>query len=122
MKIFGREQVAWLALVAAAFGVLTALGFHFDDHVQGAVAAIVVFVFGVVNAIRMGDGIVALATGVATAAFSLFAAFGLEWPADKQSYYIGVITIIVGFFTRNHVDNPVPATVSPPNKLVDRVG
>lgn len=117
-KIFGREQVAWLALVAAVIGVFTSFGLDVSINVQGIITAVVVFVFAVGNAVRMHDGIVALVTGIVTAAFSLFAAFGLDWPADKQAYLVGALTLIIGFFTRGQVTNPIPATVSPANRLV----
>lgn len=121
MKIFGREIAVWLATVAAVFQVLTSYGFDVDGHFQGIATAIVVFAFAVVVAVHTGDGIIALATGVVTALFSLFAAFGLNWPADQQGYIIGAITAVLGFFVRGKVVNPVPASVSPPGKLVARV-
>lgn len=118
VKIFGRELAAWLALIAAGFGILTSFGFNVDNHVQGVVTAIVVFVFAVVAAVALHDGIIALATGIATAGFSLLAAFGLEWPADKQAYLIGAVTVILGFFVRTQATAPVPPVVSPSGKLV----
>jgi intracellular septation protein A len=118
MKIFGREMAVWLATIAAVFQVVTSFGFDRDGHFQGIAAAIVVFVFGVITAIRSGDGIIAMATGVVTALFSLFAAFNLEWSAERQGYVIGAITLILGFWVRDRVTSPTPASVSPPGKLV----
>jgi hypothetical protein len=118
VKIFGRELAAWLALIAAVIGVLTAFGFNVDSHVQGWVTAGVVFVFAVAAAVALHDGIIALVTGVTTALFSLFAAFGLEWPADKQAYVVGLITVILGFFVRTQATAPVGAEASPSGKLV----
>jgi UDP-N-acetylmuramyl pentapeptide phosphotransferase/UDP-N-acetylglucosamine-1-phosphate transferase len=118
-KIFGREQVLWLALVTGVVGVLTGFGVDVAPHVQGVITAVIVFVFAVVNAIRMHDGLNALVTGIATALFSLFAAFGLDWSSEKQAAILGALALIVGWFTRGVVTNPVPATVSPAGKLVD---
>jgi uncharacterized membrane protein len=117
-KIFGRELAVWLAFIAAVIGVLTSFGINVDPHVQGWITAVVVFVFAVVAAVALHDGIIALATGVVTAAFSLFAAFGLEWPAEKQGYILGALTVILGFFVRTQATSSVPATASPAGKLV----
>jgi hypothetical protein len=118
VKIFGRELAVWLATIAAVFQVVTSFGFDVDGHVQGIVTAVVVFVFAVVVAVRSGDGIIAMATGVVTALFSLFAAFNLEWSPERQGYVIGALTLILGFWVRDRVVSPTPAAVSPPNKLV----
>lgn len=118
MRIFGRELAVWLATIAAVFQVVTAYGFDVNGHVQGIVTAAVVFVFGVYTAVRTGDGIIAMATGVATALFSLFAAFNLDWTAHTQSFWVAAITAVLGFFVRTQVVAPVPPAVSPPGKLV----
>lgn len=117
-KIFGREQALWLALVTGVVGVLTAFNIGVDPHVQGWVTAVIVFVFAVVNAIRLHDGLNALVTGIATSLFSLFAAFGLDWSSETQAKVLGALVLIVGFITRQVSTNPVPATVSPAGKLV----
>lgn len=118
VKIFGRELAVWLAVIAAVFQVVTSYGLDLDGHVQGIVTAVVVFVFAVATAIAAHDGIIALATGIATALFSLFAAFGLEMPAEKQTLWLGLITIGLGFFVRTQVGAPVGPEASPKGKLV----
>lgn len=118
VKIFGRELAVWLATVAAVFQVVTAYGFDLDGHVQGIVTAVVVFVFAVAVAVQAHDGIIALATGVANALFSLFAAFNLDWSAEHQTVIITALTMVLGFFVRTQVTSAVPATVSPAGKLV----
>ncbi len=118
VKIFGRELAVWLATLAAVFQVVTSYGLDVDGHVQGVITAVVVFVFAVAVAVQAHDGLIALVTGIATALFSLFAAFGLDMPADKQGLVLGAITMVLGFFVRTQVTSPVPASVSPPGKLV----
>lgn len=117
-KLFGREQVVYLAIIAAAAQVLASYGFHDSGKVQGIATAIVVFVFAVGNAIVVHDGAIALATGVLNALFALFAAFSLDWTATHQTAIVGFVTLLLGFFTRQVVVNPVPATISPAGTLV----
>lgn len=117
-KLFGREQVAYLGIIAAVFQVAMSYGADVDGRVQGWVTAIVVFVFAVGNAIKMHDGAVALATGILTALWSLFAAFGLDMSAEQQTLWTGAVTLVLAFFTRQNVVNPVPASVSPAGQLV----
>ena len=118
-KIFGREQAAWLGLVAGVVGVLTSFGFDISPHVQGVVTAVIVFVFGVYNAVKLGDGLNALVSHIAVALFSLLSAFGLDWSSEKQGLIVGFLALVTGFVTRQLVTNPVPASVSPAGKLVE---
>jgi hypothetical protein len=117
-NLVSREQVVWLATVAAVFQVLTSYGFDVSGHVQGIATAVVVFVFAVANAIHVHDGIVALVTGILNALFALFAAFNLDWTAGHQTLIVGAVTAVLGLFVRTQVTAPVPATVSPAGVLV----
>jgi len=118
MKLWGREQAVWLALIAAVFQVLMGHGLDLDGKVQGILTAVVVCAFAVAVAVRNADGIIAAATGVAVALFALFAAFGWEWSAEHQANVIALITVAGGFVMRQLTTSPTPATVSPPGKLV----
>lgn len=120
MQIFKREQVTWLAAVAAVFHVLMSYNIDTSGHVQGIVTALIVFVFGVVNAFRMHDGVVALVTGVLNALFALFVAFDLNWTVGKETLIVGAVTLVLGLFTRQNVVNPTTAAVSPAGKLLDK--
>jgi hypothetical protein len=117
-KIFGRDQSAWLGLVAGVVGVITGIGFEVDPNVQGVITAVIVFVFGVVNAVRLGDGLNALVSHIAVALFSLLVAFHYNVPSDKQAVILGALALVAGFITRQLSTSPVPASVSPPGKLV----
>lgn len=118
MKILGREQAVWLALVAGVFQVVTAYGFDVDGKFQGYATAAVVFVFAVYLAVSHGDGIIAMASGVVVAAGALFAALGLDWAAEAQANVLALLTVFGAFWLRGRVTSPVPASVSPPGKLV----
>lgn len=118
-KIFGREQATWLGLVAGGVGVLTGFGVEVDPHVQGIVTAVIVFAFGVYNAVRLHDGLNAFVSHTALALFSLLAAFGLNWSDHKQALILGGLALVTGFVTRQLSTNPIPASVSPAGKLVE---
>lgn len=118
-KLFGREQVVYLGVIAAAFGVLTSYGIGVDHKLQGILTAIVVFVFAVGNAIKMHDGAVALVTGIFNALVSLFLAFNIHMSSNQQALWTGLATVLIAAFTRQNVVNPVPAAVSPAGRLVD---
>lgn len=118
MKLFGREQAVWLALVAGLFQVLTAYGLDLNGRWQAGVTAFVVFVFAVVLAVRSGDGLIAMASGVVVAAGSLVTGLGLDWAAEHQANVLALITVFGSFWLRGKVTAPVGPGVSPPGKLV----
>lgn len=109
VKIFGREITVYMALVAGVFQVLASRGLDLDGHVQGLVNAGIVFVFALVTAISVHEGLLALASGVTVAAGSLFAAFGLGWAADLQTNVLALITVVGSFVLRKYVGAPVSA-------------
>jgi hypothetical protein len=117
-KLFGRDQVAWLALVTGIVQVFLAFGVDLTSTVQVWVTAAIVFVFAVINAIKVHDGAVALVSGVVLALFNLLAAFGLHWTSDHKQALLAALAVVVGFFVRSQVTNPIPASVSPAGKLV----
>jgi hypothetical protein len=117
-KLFGREQVVYLGVIAAVAQVLVAYNVDVSGAFQGWATAVVVFVFAVGNAIKMHDGAIALATGLFNAAVALFAAFGLDMSPTNQSLWVGLATVLIAAFTRQQVVNPVPAGISPAGRLV----
>jgi hypothetical protein len=122
IKIFGREQAAWFAMIAGVFQVLAAYSFDVDGTFQGIATAVVVFVFAVVLAVRSGDGILALASGITVALGSLFTALGLDWAAEHQANVLGLITVVGGFVLRKYLVAPVPGIeVSSHKKLTGSV-
>jgi hypothetical protein len=119
IKIFGREATVYFSLVAGVFQVLASRGLDLDGHVQGLVNAGIVFVFAVVTAITVHEGLIALASGITVALGSLFAAFGLGWAADFQTNVLALITVVGAFVLRKYVGAPVTSAEagSVPGKL-----
>lgn len=118
-KVYGREPAVWMAAVGAVWQILSAFGLGFDAQLQSIITAIVAAVLGIVVAVQVGDGIIAALNGLVVAGVSLVAYFGFDWNAETQAKVVGAVMLIVAWlFTRPNVAAPVPATVSPPGRLV----
>jgi hypothetical protein len=118
-KVFGREPAMWLALLGAAWQIVSAFGLNFDAQTQSVVTAVVAAVLGVVVAVRVHDGIVAAVNGFVIAGVSAVSYYCMHWTAEHQSELVGAIMIVYTFFaTRQNVTPPTQASVSPAGKLV----
>jgi uncharacterized membrane protein len=118
-KVYGREPAVWMATVGAVWQILAAFGFGFDPKLQSIITAIVAAVLGVIVAVQVGDGIIAAVNGLVVAGVSLVAYFGLNWGAETQAKIVSAVMLIIAWFvTRPNVTAPVPASVSPPGRLV----
>lgn len=118
-KVFGREPAMWLALLGAVWQVVSAFGLDFSAQTQAVVTAIVAAVLGLIVAIHVHDGIIAAVNGLVVAAVSATSYYALHWDAGHQAKVVGAILIFYTFFATRQVVTPkVPASVSPPGKLV----
>ena len=118
-KVFGREPAMWLALLGAVWQVVSAFGLDFSAQTQAVVTAIVAAVLGLIVAVQVHDGIVAAVNGLIVAGVSAVSYYCLHWDAEHQARVVGAIMIVYTFFaTRQNVTPKVPASVSPPGKLV----
>jgi hypothetical protein len=118
-KVYGREPAVWLAAVGALWQILSAFGLGFDDQLQSIITAAVAAGLGVIVAVQVGDGIIAAVNGLVVAGVSLVSYFAFEWDAETQAKVVGAVMVFVAWrFTRPNVTAPVPASVSPPGKLV----
>lgn len=118
-KVYRREPAVWLAAVGAVWQILSAFGLGFDPKLQSIITAIVAGVLGVIVAVQVGDGIIAALNGLVVAGVSLVAYFGFDWDSETQAKVVGAVMVLIAWFvTRPNVTAPVPASVSPPGKLV----
>jgi hypothetical protein len=118
-KVFGREPAVLLAALGAAWQILSAFGLSFDPKLQSIVTAAVAAVLGLVVAVQVGDGVLAAVAGLVTGGVSLTSYFALDWGTDLQAQVVGALMLIIAaFFVRPNVTAPVPASVSPPGKLL----
>jgi hypothetical protein len=118
-RVFGRDPAVILAAFGAAWQILSAFGLDFDPRLQSIVTAVIAAVLGLVVAVQVGDGILAAVAGVVTAGVSLTSYFAFGWDADLQAKVVGALMLIIAVFVvRPNVTAPVPASVSPPGKLL----
>lgn len=112
-KIFGREPVLWLTLVAVAVKIVTAFLLHATTNQQAVINAAAVAVAGLLVAFTTHDGIPGAILGLLQAVMALAVGFGLHWSADQQALVMSLATSVVAMFVRTQVTAPVPASALP---------
>ena len=112
-----REPAVLLGTIAAVFQLVTGFGFDVSPQLQSILTAVVVGVFALYVAIRVGDGIVAGIIGLGQAGFALFSYYGLDWSADRQAQVLGAASFLLGLWIHDRVTAPAGPEVSPPGKL-----
>lgn len=101
MKLFGREPALWLSLLGAIGVVLASLGLPFLSAGQAAAGtALIAAILIAITTRPIGP---AVFTGVATAAFALFAAYGVHLPDALVGGLTAVVLAAFGLATRGQV-------------------
>ncbi|QMU77175.1 hypothetical protein GXW83_17150 [Streptacidiphilus sp. PB12-B1b] len=113
MKVFGREPVLWLSLLAIIVKVGSAVVFHASGDQQAVVNAVAAALAGLGMALSTHDGIAAAVLGLVQAMVALGVGFGLHWSPSEQAMVMSTAAAVVGMFTRTQVTAPVPATALP---------
>lgn len=119
-RVFNREPAMILAVLGAAWQVVSAFGLHFDPNVQSIVTAIVAAVLGVIVAVQTHDGLISAVNGLLVAGVSAVSYFAMHWDADGQAKLVGAVMVIFTFFfvRQNVTPKTAPGTISPAGKLV----
>ncbi len=108
-KIFGREPVLWLALVAVSVKFISAFWINVTPDQQAVINAAAAAVTGLLVALSTHDGVNAAILGVIQAIVALGVGFGgLHLDADQQALIMSLATAILAMFTRTQVTAPVP--------------
>ncbi len=108
MKLFGREPVYVLALVAVTLKLSSAYGLDVSAEQQGAIMAVLSLIVAVVSAIVLRNGALGAALiGLAQGALALFLAFGLGISAEQQALWLGLVESLVALWIREKVTAPV---------------
>ncbi|HEV2636446.1 MAG TPA: hypothetical protein VGX23_14945 [Actinocrinis sp.] len=112
-KIFGREPVLWLSLVAIAVKVISAFLVHVSTDQQAVINAAAAAVAGLLVAVTTRDGVSGAILGLVQALLALGVGFGLKWTPDQQAMVMSLAATIVAMFVRTQVTAPVPASAAP---------
>jgi hypothetical protein len=103
VKLAGREPALWLALVAVAVQLGTAVGLHLTSGQQAGINAGALAVVGLLIAVSVHDGISAAALGLLQAGIALAVGFGLHWSPEQQSTVMAFAAAIAAMWTRTQV-------------------
>lgn len=110
MRIFGREPVYILALIAVTLKLASAYGLDVSDTQQGAIMAVLSLIVALATAIVLRTGAAAAAiVNLAQGALALFMAFGLHMPAEQQALWMAAVEGAVALVLRREVTAPVAA-------------
>ena len=108
-KIFGREPVLWLALVAVIVKFVSAFWIHVSPDQQTGINAVAAAVLGLLIALSTHDGVSAAILGFVQAIVALGVGLGLHLNADNQALVMSLATAVLAMFTRTQVTAPVSA-------------
>lgn len=111
-KIFGREPALWLAVIAAALGLLVTFELPWMNADQaGLWVAGINAAFGVVAAVLTRPVAPAAFSGLVSAAFALLTAYGLEQDPQTVGAVNAFVVAVLFLITRQQVDpQPTPVT------------
>jgi hypothetical protein len=112
-KIFGREPVLWLVLIAVLVKTISAFLIHVSMDQQAVINAVVAAVAGLLIAVSTHDGVSGAILGVVQSVLALSVGFGLHWSPDQQATVMSLAAAVVAMFVRTQVTAPVPATALP---------
>lgn len=110
MKLFGREPVYLMAMVAITLKLAAAYGLEVSDAQQGAIMAVLSLIVAVVSAIVLKTGAVGAAiVNLAQGVLALFLAFGLDMAAQTQALWMLAVEGAVALVLHREVTAPVAA-------------
>jgi len=107
MKL-NRDPVWYTNLVAVIIMAVSAFGLDLTLGQQGALNATALAVAAIIQAIKVGEGHLALVVGLFQALIALGLAFGLHLSPDQQLVIMSLVTAIASGFLRTQVVAPLP--------------
>ncbi|MER6778508.1 MULTISPECIES: hypothetical protein [unclassified Streptomyces] len=108
MKIFGREPVYILAVIAVALKLAAAYGIGVSDAQQTLINTLLACVVAAVSAIVLKTGAAGAAIlQLAQAALALFVGFGLDMSATEQAGWMSLVSAILAVVSHGQVEAPV---------------
>jgi hypothetical protein len=110
MKVFGREPVYILAVVAIALKLGAAYGLNVSDEQQTLINTVLACLVAIVSAVVLKTGAAGAAIlQFASALLALFLGFGLDLSAAEQAGWMSLVAAVLALFEHREVQAPVPA-------------
>ncbi|WP_327413242.1 hypothetical protein [Streptomyces sp. NBC_01233] len=108
MKIFGREPVYILAVIAVALKLAAAYGLDVSDTQQTLINTVLACAVALASAVVLRTGAAGAAVlQLAQAALALFAGFGLDMSATEQAGWMSLVSAVLAVVSHGQVEAPV---------------
>lgn len=107
MKLFGREPALYIGVVSAALSLVVSLGVGLSAEAAGAWVAVITAVFGVVTAVATRPIAPAAFTTLVTVTADLLAAYHYDVSANTIAAVNTAVLAVLTLLTRGQV-TPVP--------------
>lgn len=109
MKVFGREPVYILAVVAIGLKLAAAYGLDVSADQQTLINTVLACLVAVISAVVLKTGALGAAIlQFASALLALFLGFGLDLSAAEQAGWMSLVAAVVALFEHREVTAPVP--------------
>lgn len=110
MKVFGREPVYILAVIAIGLKLAAAYGLDASDEQQTLINTVLACLVAVASAVVLKTGAAGAAIlQFASALLALFLGFGLDLSAAEQAGWMSLVAAVLALFEHREVTAPVPA-------------
>ncbi|MFE9432838.1 hypothetical protein [Streptomyces sp. NPDC006640] len=110
MKVFGREPVYILAVVAIGLKLAAAYGLDVSADQQTLINTVLACLVAVASAVVLKTGAVGAAIlQFASALLALFLGFGLDLSAAEQAGWMSLVAAVLALFEHREVTAPVPS-------------
>jgi hypothetical protein len=109
VRIFGREPVYILAVLAIALKLGAAYGLDVSEEQQTLINTVLACLVAVVSAVVLKTGAAGAAIlQFASAGLALFVGFGLDLSATEQAGWMSLVAALLALFEHREVTAPVP--------------
>jgi hypothetical protein len=119
MRIFGREPVYILAVIAVALKLAAAYGLDVSADQQTLINTVLACVVAVASAVVLRTGAAGAAVlQLAQAGLALFVGFGLDMSATEQAGWMSLVSAVLAVVSHGQVTAPVPVLPIEQSSLV----
>ncbi|MFD6968393.1 hypothetical protein [Streptomyces sp. NPDC059949] len=109
MRIFGREPVYILAVIAVALKLGSAYGLDVNETQQTLINTALACLVAVISAVVLKKGAAGAAIlQFAQAGLALFVGFGLDLSATEQAGWMALVSAVLAVVEHGQVTAPVP--------------